>query len=226
LTNFFDDITVSVVVFFITGGVVLVRLFIDDGIEVFVLLLLTVVIERDRNFDDEFCATDDFDIVGGRIVFFVVVLLTDVTARLDVTVESFFVFVATGVGTFDFFTGVNCFVNEVVVRIGNFEAFFADRERILLLLLLLLFDGRDFEFEVLFEFVLRLVEQREGRREGRTTAGGVVVAAIVRVVGQRWTFEFKLRSLAVIAFTSSEGEEEETNDSSCGIFAITNVSER
>jgi hypothetical protein len=188
LTNFFDGTTISVVLFFTTGGVVLVRLLIDNGAEIFVLFLLllllfTVVIERDRNLDDEFCATDDFDTVGGRIVFFVVILLTDVTARLDATVESFFVFIATGVGTLDFFTGVTCFVNEVVVRIGNFEAFFADKERLLLLLLLLLFDDRVFEFEELFKFVLRLFEQREGRREGRTTVG--VGAAIVRVIGQR-----------------------------------------
>jgi len=221
LTNFFDGTAISVVLFFTTGGVVLVRCLIDDGVEVFVLLLLLlfpVVIERDRNLDDEFCATDDFDGAGGRIVFFVAVLLNDVTARLDVTVDSFFVFIATGVGTLDFFMGVTCFVNEVVVRIGNFEAFFADKER-LLLLLLVLFEDRVFEFEELFKFVLRLFEQREGRREGRTTVG--VGAAIVRVIGQRWTFEFKLRSFTVILFIL-----EEEDDSSCGIFATTNVSER
>jgi hypothetical protein len=199
-------------------------LFNDNGTEGFVLLLLfTVVIERDRNLDDdddEFCSTADFDIVGGRIVFFVVVLLTDVTARIDVTVESFFVFIVTGVGTFDFFMGVTGFVNEVVVRIGNFEAFFTDKER--LLLLLSLFDGRVFVFETLLKFVLRLFEQREGRREGRTTAG--FGTAIVRVIGQRWILEFKLRSLAVIVFILEEGEQED--DSSCGIFATTNVSER
>ncbi len=123
---------------------------------------------------------DDFEIVGGRIVFLVGVLFTDVTARVDVTKGSFFVLIATGVGTLDFFTGVACFVNEVVVRIGNFEAFFTDKER---LLLSLLFNGGGFEFEVLFRFVLRLLEQREGRRDGRTTAGAGAV--IARVVGQR-----------------------------------------
>jgi hypothetical protein len=124
---------------------------------------------------------DDFEIVGGRIVFLVGVLFTDVTARVDVTKGSFFVLTATGVGTLDFFTGVACFVNEVVVRIGNFEAFFTDKER--LLLLSLLFNGGGFEFEVLLRFVLRLLEQREGRRDGRTTAGAGAV--IARVVGQR-----------------------------------------
>jgi hypothetical protein len=167
-----------VIVFFTTGGVVLVRLFNGGGIEVLVLLLLTAVIERDRNLDEEFCATDDFDTTGGRIVFLVVTVLTDVTARVDVTFESFFVFIATGVGTFDFFTSVTCFVNEVVVRIGTFEVFLADKER-----LILLFDGGVFGFKLLFKFVLRLFEQREGRREGRTTAG--VEAAMVRVIGQR-----------------------------------------
>jgi len=109
------------------------------------------------------------------------VLFIDVTARVDVTKGSFFVLIATGVGTLDFFTGVACFVNEVVVRIGNFEAFFTDKER--LLLLSLLFNGGGFEFEVLLRFVLRLLEQREGRRDGRTTAGAEAV--IARVVGQR-----------------------------------------
>jgi hypothetical protein len=99
-------------------------------------------------------------------------------------------------------------------------------ELLLLLLLLLLFDGGVFEIEALFKFILRLFEQREGSREGRTTDG--VGAAIVRVIVQRWTFEFLLRSLAVIVFISEGGGGggEEEDDSSCGIFAITNVSER
>jgi hypothetical protein len=148
LTNFFDGTTVSIAVLFTTGGVVLVRLVTNDGLEVLVLLGLTVVIERDRNFDDEFCATDDFD-VGGRIVFFVGALLVDATARVDITFESFFAFVATDVDTFVFFTGVACLGNDVIVRMGNFEAFFTDKGR----LLLLLFAGGVFEFEALGKFV-------------------------------------------------------------------------
>jgi len=146
LTNFFDGTTVSIAVLFTTGGVVLVRLVTNDGLEVLVLLGLTVVIERDRNFDDEFCTTDDFDVVGGRIVFFVEALLVDATARVDITQESFFVFVATGVDTFVFFTGVAGLVNDVIVRMGNFEAFFTDKGR-------LLFASGVFEFEELGKFV-------------------------------------------------------------------------
>jgi hypothetical protein len=218
LTNTFFDGTLggSAMVFFTTGGVVLVRLVSSDGTELFVILLLTVVIERERTLDDEVCTTDGFDVTSGRIVFFIAELLVEETERVDATDDSFFVFDATGVGTFNFFTGVTCFINEGVVRIGNFEAFFTDNER--LLLLLLLFDDEVFEFEELFKLVLRLVEQREGSREGRTTAG--VVAAIVRVKEQRCTLEFMLRSFTVI-FSGGE-----VDDSSCGTFVTINVSER
>lgn len=71
----------------------------------------------------------DLTRVGGRMVFFTGVLFTDVTARIDVIVESFFVFVATGVEIADFFAGVMSFVDDMGVRMGNFEAFFTDNER-------------------------------------------------------------------------------------------------
>lgn len=74
-------------------------------------------------------ATVDLTRVGGRMVFFAGVLFVDVTARIDVIVESFFVFVATGVGTVDFFVGVIGFVDRMGVRMGNFEAFLTDNER-------------------------------------------------------------------------------------------------
>ena len=84
-----------------------------------------------------------------------------------------------------FFTGITCFVNDVVVRMGNFEAFLTESERLLLLLLLLLFNGSVLLFEVLVAFASgRLFEQRDGNREGRITAGAVE-EGIARVNEQR-----------------------------------------
>lgn len=81
-----------------------------------------------------------------------------------------------------FFTGTTCFVNDVVVRMGNFEAFLTERER---LLLLLLFNGSVLLFEVLVAFASgRLFEQRDGNREGHTAAGAVE-EGIARVNEQR-----------------------------------------
>lgn len=225
LTNFFATSSVSVFVFFTTGGVVRVRLFITDGLEGVLFWLFTVVIERDRNFEEGLGTADDLAIVGGRIVFLVGVLFTDVTARVDVIVESFLAFAATGVRTLDFFTGVICLADGIVVRMGNFEAFLVDNERWWLLLLssssLLLVDGGVFELEVLGRLLVRLLEQREGRRDGRRTGGAGAV--IARVVGQRWTFEFTVRSLAVMLCLS---EEEEAEGASCGSLEMTNVSDR
>ena len=101
----------------------------------------------------------------------------------EATVESFFVFVVgTDVGRLDFFIDAGGLLSALAVRTGNFETFFSDNER------LVLFDdeGGVFVCEEEMELVVRVVEQRDGSREGRTTAAGVV-AANVRVVEHRWT---------------------------------------
>lgn len=105
---------------------------------------------------------------------------TDDVARFDFFVGVVVVDVVVDVG-FDFAT-------EGPVRTGNLEIFFC---------------GEDNEFGiVVVEGVEeeeedgggggggatgRLIEQREGRREGRTTVGDIADDAIVRVVEQRWT---------------------------------------
>jgi hypothetical protein len=85
-----------------------------------------------------------------------VVLLTKVIERLDVTVVSFVGFVTIGVAIFDFLIGVCCRFSEVVVRMGSLDGFGADNERLLLL------DGCIFEFE-----------RRQGSLEGRTVVSVV-----------------------------------------------------
>ena len=94
LLNFFEGAIGSTVLFFTTGGVVRVRLLITVEPDGFVV---AVVIERDRYLVEEVCTRDGFDVDGGRIAFFVVVVFADATAREDGTVESFFVFAATDV---------------------------------------------------------------------------------------------------------------------------------
>ena len=95
------------------------------------------------------------------------------------------------VARFDFFVGVAIdvvvddvgfdFSTERPVRTGNLEIFFC---------------GEDNEFGIVVVEGAegggggtreRFVEQREGRREGRTTVGDTADEAIVRVVEQRWT---------------------------------------
>lgn len=109
--------------------------------------------------------------------------------------ESFFPLGGTDdVARFDFFVGVVVvdvvvdvgfdFTTEGPVRTGNLEIFFC---------------GEDNEFGIVVVKEAeeeggggggatgRLIEQREGRREGRTTVGDIADDAIVRVVEQRWT---------------------------------------
>ena len=99
-TIFVDDTFVSVVFFFTTGTVVLVRLFNDesggiDGFGLLILLWLLAVVERDRDLMVEFCAIGDFDVVDDEwIDFLFVEWLTDATARFDGTVESFLIVVS------------------------------------------------------------------------------------------------------------------------------------
>ena len=88
----------------------------------------------------------------------------------------------TDVATVDFRPDATSFDAEVGVRIGNLDTFFADSERVLLWV-----DDDVFEASALPVFELRLVEQREGNREGRMTVD--VVEAMARVVEQRCTFE-------------------------------------
>lgn len=121
-------------------------------------------------------------------------------------------------GKLDFFVDVAGLLIALAVRTGNFEAFFTDNDR------LALFDDEAgvFVCEEETELVVRVVEQREGSREGRTTAG--VVAAIVRVVEHRCTLELTCRSgIVVVDFSAAR---EDVTASAVVIFPITNVSER